>query len=271
MGHVPERIPERACVAGHLEDHIESFDHPELSLRILEAAFARVDDERRTHRHREIAPDLVRFADDDEPRARVPRDAGRHQADRAGTDDQHVLAEDGELKGCVDRVPERVEDRGDLLGDPRPVVPHVGDGQDDLLGEGAIALDTETDGVRAEMPAARPTVTAAAAHDVPLAAYDIARREIPDVTADLEHFPDELVPDDQWRMDRLLGPRVPVGDVKVGAADARLVHADADVVDRHLWFRDITKIEAGAGRRFHERLHRPSVQPWSGTGRSGPR
>ena len=58
--------------------------------------------------------------------AGVADDRGRHQADRSGAGDQHVLAEDREGERRVDRVAERVEDRGDLVVDARPVVPDVG-------------------------------------------------------------------------------------------------------------------------------------------------
>ena len=42
---------------------------------------------------------------------------------------------------------------------------------------------------------------------------------------------DELVTDDERRLDRLLRPGIPVGDVQVRAADAGLADADPDVVD----------------------------------------
>ena len=56
----------------------------------------------------------------------VAGDGRRHQADRPGARDQHVLAEDGERERGVHGVAERVEDRGDVLVDARPVVPDVG-------------------------------------------------------------------------------------------------------------------------------------------------
>ena len=60
---------------------------------------------------------LVEVGDDDVPRTGVPRDRDRHAADRPGAGDEHVLAEDGKRECRVDGVAERVEDRGDLVGD----------------------------------------------------------------------------------------------------------------------------------------------------------
>ena len=107
-----------------------------------EVALARVDGDRVAPiRVGQLAAEGVRLADDDVAGTGVAGDGRGHQPDRPGADDQHVLAEDREGERGVDRVAERVEDRGDLLVDARPVVPDVGHRQDDLLGEGAVALD----------------------------------------------------------------------------------------------------------------------------------
>src|SRR6185436_996176 len=103
------------------------------------------------------------------------------------------------------------------------------------------------------------------------AAHDVSWGEVVDVAADLEDLADELMPDDERRVDRVLRPWIPVGDVQVGTADARLVNADPTVVDRHPRLRDVPKLEAGSGLRLHERLHGASVPRWSGAGRYGPR
>jgi hypothetical protein len=105
-----------------------------------------------------------------------------------------------------------------------------------------------------------------------LTADDVAGREVADAAADLEHFAEELMADDERRADRLLGPRVPTGDMQVGPADAGLAHADPDVVDAHVGLRDVPKLQAGGSLGLDERLHDASVPrgvQW-GTGRSPP-
>ena len=188
-------------------------------------------DERGAHPGRQLAPIGVRLADDDVARAGVAGDGRRHQPDRAGAADQHVLAEDRERERGVDRVAERVEDRGDLLVDARPVVPDVGHRQRDVLGERAVAADAEPDRVGAQVAPAGQAVPAAAAHDVTLARDEVARMEVGHVATDLDDLADELVADDERRLDRPGGPRIPRLDVEVRAADARLVDPDQDVVD----------------------------------------
>ena len=158
---------------------------------------------------------------------------GRHQADRTGAADEHVLPEDREDQGRVDGVAERVEDRRDLGVDAWPVVPDVGHRQDDVFGEGAVPADAEPDRAGAEVAAAGQAVPAAAADDVALTRHQVARLEVVDVAADLDDLADELVADDQRRDDRAAGPRVPRLDMQVRAADAGAVHADQHVVDAH--------------------------------------
>src|SRR3954469_5115505 len=98
-------------------------------------------------------------------------------------------------------------------------------------------------------------VAAAAAHDVPLAADEIADLEAADVRAALHDLADELVPDHQRHRNRLLRPRVPVVDVQVGAADPGLAHPDQDVVDTDLRNGDVLERQARRSLRLDERLH----------------
>ena len=71
--------------------------------------------------------------------------------------------------------------------------------------------------------------------------------EVVDVAADLEDLADELVADDERRLDRLRRPGVPGLDVEVRAADAGLPDADPDVVDAHRRLGHVDQLEAGAG------------------------
>ena len=87
---------------------------------VAQVALARVDRHGGAHPLRDRAADRVRLRNDDEARPGVAHDRGGHQADGPGTRDQDVLAQDREGERGVDRVAERVEDRGDLLVDARP-------------------------------------------------------------------------------------------------------------------------------------------------------
>ena len=149
---------------------VEPLDHVELAEDVREGALARIDGHRRAHADRQLAPEGVGLAHDDVARPGVAGDGGRHEADRPRPADQHVLAEDREGEGGVDRVAERVEDRGDLRVDAGPVVPDVGHRQDHVLGERAVAADAETDRLGAQVASPGQAVAAASAHDVALAA-----------------------------------------------------------------------------------------------------
>ena len=84
---------------------------------VVELLARDVDRARRAHLARELEPVVVDVGDDDVARADVRGDRRRHDADRPGAGDQHVLADQVEGQRGVHRVAERIEDRGDLVGD----------------------------------------------------------------------------------------------------------------------------------------------------------
>jgi hypothetical protein len=167
---------------------------------------------------------------------------GRHEPDRTGAADQDVLAEERKGERGMDRVAERIEDRGDILVDARPVVPDVRHRQDNEFGEGPVAPDAEPDGVGTQVAATSETMAAPTADHVALATDEIARVEVRDVGADFDDLADELVADDQGRLDRPLCPGIPRLDVR-SVPQMRSCGHGRDVVDTDARFRDV----AGSG------------------------
>src|SRR5206468_11838154 len=108
-----------------------------------------------------------------------------------------------------------VEDRGDLFVDPRPVMPDIRHRQAHELGEGSVAPDAQTNRVGAQVAPAGEAVAAHAAHDVTFTGDEIARLDVVHVASDLDHLADELVANDEWRLDGARGPRIPRVDVQV--------------------------------------------------------
>jgi hypothetical protein len=74
----------------------------------------------------------------------------------------------------VHGVAEGVEDGSQLGGDLVVVDPYVGLGEYDVLGEGAVALDSHAGGADAHLAPAGAAVPADAADDVPLAGDPVA-------------------------------------------------------------------------------------------------
>ena len=203
----------------------------------------------------EVAAVLVGVGDDDVACSGVVGYGGGHDADGTGSGDEDVFAEDREGEGGVDGVAEGIEDGGDLGVDAGAVAPDVGHRDDDELGEGAVAIDADAEGVGAEMAAAGEAVAAASADDVALSADELADGEVGDVGAYGDDFADELVADDEALPDGGAGPGVPLVDVEVGAADAGVEDADLYVVDADLGLGDVLEPEAALFAVFDECLH----------------
>ena len=153
---------------------------PSVPLHLGEGRRTGVDGERHAGRAGQLEPVVADVGDDDVAGAGMSHDRCRHDADRAGAGDEDVLAEHPELQGRVHGIAEGVEDRGDVEVDLVGVPPGVHRGQGDVLGEGAVALDADADGVGAQVPAAGQAVAAPAADDVALAADEVADVDVGD-------------------------------------------------------------------------------------------
>ncbi len=152
-------------------------------------------------------------------------------------------------------VAERVEDRGDVEVDGDPVHPDVGGRQGDVLGEGAVAVDAEADGVAAEVAAAGQAVAALAADQVALAADQVADGDVRDAGTELGDLADELVAQHQRGPDGLLRPAVPLADVQVGTADAGAQHLDEHLAGADRRGGDVHQPESRLGLLLDECLH----------------
>ena len=259
VAHVGEHIAEGVGVAGHFEAYVEALLHAELLLEVFERGGAGIDGAGDAYFFCEGAAVLIGVGDDDVAGTGVAGDSGGHDADGTGAGDEDVFSEDGEGEGGVDGVAEGIEDRGDFEGDAGGVLPDIGHGQDDELGEGSVAIDSDTHGVGAEVAASGEAVAAASADDVTFAADDLADGEIFDVGAGGDDFADELVADGEALLDGGAGPGIPLVDVEVGATDAGVEDTDFYVVDADLWFRDVLQPEAAFCAGFYESLHGESL------------
>src|SRR6478672_9204988 len=124
------------------------------------------------------------------------------------------------------RVAERIEDGRHFLVDIGMMPPDVGHGEGDQLGKCACAIYAYALGVRAQVPPPGEAVAAAAAHHVSFAAYDVAGKEVVDVRADGDDLAHKFVPNCHGNLDGGLRPLVPLVDMNVGSADARVAHAN---------------------------------------------
>ncbi len=197
----------------------------------------------------------VDVGDDDLAGAGALGDERAHDADRTGTGDQHVFADEIEGKCGVHGIAERIEDRGDLV---RNIIRDRHDivfRNADELAEGAGTVDADAERVAAEMAPARPAVAALAADDMAFAGDPLADMILGDGRTDLGDLAAEFMTDDHRHRNGLLRPLVPVPDMHVGAADGRFLHADQNVVRPDFRHRYILHPETDFRLRLDQRLH----------------
>ena len=222
----------------------------------MQADLPHVDGQGHADLSSQLEPVVAYVCDDHEARAVMARHDRGHQADGPGARDEHVLCDQAVLRRRMDRIAERVEDRGDVEVDLGEVGPQVARRHDDELGEGSVALHPDAYGVGAQHPASGQTVAALAARDVALGADDLAGVDGGDTLTELDDLADELVADDQRGMDGVLGPLVPAVDVQVGAADPCTEDADQHLTRARLRLRYVLQPQPRLCLCFHQRLHR---------------
>ncbi len=108
--------------------------------------------------------------------------------------------------------------------------PRVGRGDDDVVGERAVAVDPHAHRVDAQVAPPGPAVAAGAAHDVALARDPVAHGHVVDVGADLDDLAEELVAERHRHRHGGGSPLVPLLQVQVGAAQAGPQHPQLHVL-----------------------------------------
>ena len=161
---------------------------------------------------------------------------GRHDSNRSGAGDQHIFAKNWKRKSCMNSVPERVKNCGDLQRHFRIVLPDIAHRQDDVLGKCSGAVDSYALRMRTEMTSACQAIAAASAYDVSFTADQFAGMKVVDIGSDLNDLADEFMPDHQRNRDRAARPIVPVINMEVRAADSGQQDTHFYVIDSGLRF-----------------------------------
>src|ERR1700674_5165598 len=183
------------------------------------------------------------------------RHADGHEPDRPGAGDQDGLQTDVTDRNSVDCVAERVEDGGPFIRHAGIELPDVALGHGDVVGETAVAIHADHFDGGADVRLTRATQETGAVRDVAFGRHALADAHAANGGADRGDDAHEFMPDDQRRAQAVLRPRVPGPDVRVGAADAGLEHADEHVVGTDRGNRHFAQSHAGTGPLFDECTH----------------
>jgi hypothetical protein len=111
------------------------------------------------------------------------------------------------------------------------------------------------------MTAPGKTVAAAPTGNMTLSADDIARMKVIHVGADFHNLANKLMTDHHRHRNRLLRPLIPVVDMDVCPANARVADANKDVVDAILRFWNILQPQTALAAALRQCLHRSPSRP----------
>ena len=214
----------------------------------------------RAHLSGQLEAEVVDVGDDDVACADESADTGRHDTDGAGAGNEHILAYHGEGKRAMRRIAEGIEAGGNLRRDLIGNQPQVRCRNGDVLGECAVAVDSDSFRMGTQMTASRTAVAARAAGDVAFRRDAVGDGIVVHAETDLDDFSDELVTDDQRRVDRALRPFVPVVNVQIRPADGSLLHLDEHLVGRDRRHGNVLHPDPGLRGAFDQCFHAAHVR-----------
>ena len=198
----------------------------------------------------------------------MARDGGRHDADRPGPRDQHILAQQIELLRRVHGIAERIEQGPDLVGNLIRQFDNVEGRDRDEFGESPLSIDPDAARGRIQMEMPGPGRFRVQIYDMPLGRDPLAdlQRTV-DGAADGNDLTGKLMAGDHRHRHVLLRPLVPIPDVNVSAAHSRTVNADQDILRTGCRDGGLNQVEPfgrrGLGQGLHHFGHQmtPSSRP----------
>ena len=253
--HVDEHVAKRLRIPRHFHANVKAFFHAEVFLVVRDRRFGHVDGVFDAVGTGEFEAFGIDVGDHDVTSTCVLRDRGGHDADRAGTGDEHVFAKDFERQGSVDGVAKRIEYRRNIEVDVFVVLPDVRVRHGHVFGKTAVGIDAVAQRVRTFVSTPGETIAATTADEMAFDTDDVADLEIIDVRAEFDDLTDEFVAENCGDFDSRLSPRVPIPDVNVRPAYSRAFHADQHVVDADRRFRHVLKPQSFLSLAFYYRFH----------------
>src|ERR1700733_12436495 len=176
--HVGDHVAQGLRTARHLQGNIESLHHPQLLLHLRNRCLSWIHSHSCAQLARQIQPEGIHIGHNNMPCPRMTHHRNRHEANRTRARDEDILAEYWEREGSMHRVPEWIEDGGDLLIDILSMSPDISHRQGNKFRKGARSIHAHTKRVCAEMPSPSQAVAAPSTNDMALAADDVAGIEV---------------------------------------------------------------------------------------------
>ncbi len=214
-----------------------------------------VQGQRRAHAPRQFQAIVVDVRDHDMARPDKARNARGHDADGACAGDEHVLTHKIEGQRRMGSIAERVQDRGQLIADRvrQAKQVHRRDGQ--IFRKRARPIDTNANGIDAQVPFPRAAVAAVPAGDMSFRGHPIALFVAGDLAARGGDNAGEFVTHRHGQRDGCLGPLIPLVDMNVRAANGAALGADQHVVGPDVGHRDVFQPKTRLSLALHQRLH----------------
>ena len=159
------------------------------------------------------------------------------------------------------RISHRVHDCADLRRDARQGQ-HIRRRHHDVFGKRAVAVDADDARVLADMAVARAALEAMPADDVSFGGDELTDPQARDAIPEPLNLTGELVTHHDGRLDATLRPRIPIGDVEIGAADAGMPDGDQHFAGARGRLGHGLHGQSGRALFLHDGLHVLGIRDW---------
>jgi len=182
-------------------------------------------------------------------------DAGGDDADRPGTGNEHVFADQVVLQGTVRGIAEGVKKCRQFGRNGIRNRPKIAGRHDHVFSKSTIAVDADADGVGAQMLLAGATVTTHTADDVALGRDPLTDLVTLHALACGHNAADKFMSNHQWCPDVALRPFIPTVNVQIGTADGSFLDFDQYLVVIWLRHRHLAHADASGRLILDEGTH----------------
>ena len=253
--HDGKHLVERSTVSAHFQTHVKAFHQALFAHHVVQILFCRVDGGIHVHFACQVQTVFVHVGNDNASGTRKFADTRRNDADRPGTRDQHVFADQIPHQRRVRGIPDRIEKGDHVLREFFVNDDDVCLGYADVFGKSAVPVNAHAAGVFTPLDIAGMAVAAVVTGDMSFARDTLPDMKARDTGAERGDFADVFVPDRHRRLDVERSPRIPVVNMYIGAADRGFMDPDQHLSRtrfRHLY---TAQLQSFSGGGFYDCIH----------------
>jgi hypothetical protein len=156
----------------------------------------------------------------------------------------------------MNRIAERIEDRGYFVGDLGWKAPQIAGGKRHVFRKRSVTTAANANCVMTQVPLTSATITTKSARDMAFAGHSVTDLITVNALPDRDDLASEFVTQNARRTNIALRPIIPFVDMQIGTADSGFGDAYQNFIGSGLWQWHLLEPQTRFRSRFDESTHR---------------